>query len=68
MSISSNEQQQKEEMDPSADMAQDDQDEETSDEQPGFVFDETEKHCPVFFLTDIPTGVRLSLRSNVLLL
>jgi len=65
MSIS-NESQQKEGIDPGADIAQDDQDEETSDEQPGFVFDENERHYPIFYLTDIPAGVRLVLSSTVL--
>ncbi len=62
----SNESRQKEEIDPSADIAQDEQDEETSHEQPGFVFDEKEKYYPVFYLTDIPAGVRLFLRLKVL--
>jgi hypothetical protein len=67
MSIS-NESQQKEEIDNSVDIAQDDQDGEISDEHPGFVFDEKETHHPVFYLTDIPAGVRLFLRAKVLLL
>lgn len=65
MSIS-NESQQIEELDPIGNVAQDDQDEETSDEQPGFVFDEKQKHYPLFYLTDIPAGVRLFLRSKSL--
>ena len=65
MSIS-NESQQKEEIDPSAEMAQDDQDEETSSDQVGWVFDEKQKHYPVFYLTENPDGVRLFLRSKVL--
>ena len=67
MSIS-NESQQKEEIDPSAEMAQNDQDRETRSEQEGWVFDEKQKHYPVFFLTDIPGDVRLRLflRSKVL--
>ena len=53
--------QQTEKIGPNADMAQ-----ETSDEDPGFVFDETKRHYPVFYLADIPDGVRLFLRSKVL--
>ena len=52
---------QTDEIDPNADMAQ-----ETSDEKLGWVFDETQKHYPVFYLTDIPDNVRLFLRSKVL--
>ena len=54
-----NESQQIEEIDPSAEMAQDDQDEETRSEQEGWVFDEKQKHYPFFFLTDVPGDVRL---------
>ena len=64
MSIS-NESQQTEEIDPSADMAQDDLDEEIRSEEPDFVFDEKKTHYPMFFLTKIPAGVRLFLRSQV---
>ena len=46
--------QQTDKIGPNADMAQ-----ETNDEQPRFVFDETKKHTPVFYLTEIPDGVRL---------
>ena len=46
--------QQTEKICPNADMAQ-----ETSDERPRFVFDETKRHTPVFYLTEIPDGVRL---------
>lgn len=58
--MSMNESQQKEEIDPSADLAQDDLDEETD-----FVFDEKQTHYPMFFLTNIPAGVRLFLGSQV---
>ena len=60
----SNESRQKEEIDSSADTAQDDLDEETSGEEPGFAFDEKKKHYPMFFLTKVPAGVRLFLRSK----
>lgn len=46
-------------------MAQEDLVEEVSGEQPGFVFNKKEKHYPIFFLTKIPTAVRLFLRSLV---
>ena len=62
----SNESQQKEAIDPSADIAQDDLAEETSGEEAGFIFDEKEKHYPVFFLTKVPAGVRFFLRSKAL--
>ena len=61
----SNESQQEKEIDPSADMAQDDPNEEASGEEPDFVFDEKKTHYPMFFLTKIPAGVRLFLRSKV---
>ena len=60
MSIS-NESQQTEKKGPNADTSQ-----ETSDEEPGFVFDETKTHYPFFYLADVPDGVRLFLRSKVL--
>lgn len=56
---------QQEEIDPSAEIAQDNLDEEASDEDPGFAFDEKENCYPLFYLTEIPAGVRLSLRSKV---
>ena len=60
----SNESQQKGETDPRADFQQDDQDR-TSGEEAGFVFDEKKKHYPFFALTEVPAGVGLSLRSIV---
>lgn len=53
--------QQTEKIGPIADMAQ-----EISDEQPGFVFDETKRYHPLFYLTDISDGVRLFFRPRVL--
>ena len=58
-----NDAQQKEEIDLSADMVQDDVNEEASGEEADFVFDEKKTHYPMFFLTKIPAGVRLFLRS-----
>ena len=55
----------KEEIGPSADMAQEDLDEETSGEELDFIFDETKQYYPLFYLTEIPAGVRLSLRSKI---
>lgn len=63
-----NESPQQEEIEASADIAQDDPDEETSSEGSFFEFDEKEKHFPMFFLTDPPYGVRLSIRSEGILL
>ena len=60
----SNESQQKEEIDPSADMVQDDLADEASGDEPDFVFDEKKKHYPMFFLTKAPADVRLFLRSK----
>ena len=69
----------KEDIGPSADMAEETSDrqtekigpnadvaEETSDKQPRFVFDETKKHTPVFYLTEIPDGVRLFYRKSAI--
>ena len=78
MSIN-NKSQQTEDIGPSADMAEEaseqqtgkissnaDMSQATNDEEPGFVFDETKTHYPVFYLADISYGVRLFLRSKVL--
>ena len=56
---------QKEEIGPIADMAQEDLDEEASGEEPDFIFDEKKQYYPLFYLTEIPGDVRLSLRSKV---
>ena len=56
---------QKEEVEPSADMSQDELEEEASGEKPDFVFDEKKQYYPLFYLTETPGGVRLSLRSKV---
>ena len=57
---------QEEEIGPNADMAQEDLDEETSGEEPDFVFDEKKQYYPLFYLTEIPADVRLAPRSKVL--
>lgn len=46
------------------DIAQKDQDEETSSEQLASMFSENKKHYAMFYLIDIPDGVRLSVRSE----
>ena len=55
----SNDSKQKERLDSSADMEQDHLDEKTSDAEPDFIFDVKKQYYPLFYLTEIPAGVRL---------